>query len=52
MGGREFDPCHVHHPVPPNLAISSQVQIGRLCRDLRYRFRVLLVSAGVCCLWQ
>src|SRR5262249_17810095 len=30
-----------------NRVISSQVQIGRLCRDLRYRSRVHLVSAGV-----
>jgi hypothetical protein len=44
--------CIRHHPVPSNQVISSRVQIGRLCRDLRDRFRVLLVSARVWCLWR
>ena len=36
----------------PNRIISGQVQIGRLCRDLRYRFWRHLVSSGVRCLWR
>ena len=36
----------------PNRIISGQVQIGRLCRDLRYRFWRHLVSSGIRCLWR
>ena len=47
-----FDLLRPHHPVSANRVFSHRVQIGRLCRDLRYRFRGLLLSAGVCCLWR
>jgi hypothetical protein len=35
---------YLHHPVLPNRAISNRVQIV-MCRDFRYPFRLLLVSA-------
>jgi hypothetical protein len=46
-----FDPSSLQHPVLPNRVFSSQVQMGRLWRDFRYRFRLPLVSADVGCLW-
>ena len=47
-----LDSFRLHHPVLPNRVSSRQVQIGRFVRDLRDRFRVVLVSAGLCYLWR
>ena len=42
--------CPPPSPAAPRIFPSGS---GRpFVRDLRYRFRVLLVSAGVCCLWR
>jgi len=49
--GPSFDPLCAHHPVHPNRVFSRHVQI-RLCREFRYWFWVLLVSAGVRRLWR
>ena len=49
----DFGPIDmVHHPVLPNRVFFCQVQIGRLCRDFRYRFCAVLVSAEVRCLFR
>jgi hypothetical protein len=47
-------PVSIHHvPTisPSERDILPSIQTGRLCRDLRDRFRDFLISACVCCLW-
>jgi hypothetical protein len=44
--------CVRHHPVLPNRVSSRRAQVGRLCRDFRYRFCAVLVSAEVRCLFR
>jgi hypothetical protein len=39
--GNQFDLYCLHHPVLSNRVFSCVVQIGRLCRDFRRRFRPL-----------
>ena len=47
VGGSQFEPYHLHHPVSANHSFPSRRQIGRFCGDFRPLTSRTLFSAGV-----